>query len=69
MARPRMWFRFAAPAPEGCFRVALGSAREVDVHLRLLRSIGTVDRQKAANAVELFDRVRAMTWRLLHPRR
>ena len=51
------------------FRVALGSAREVDVHLRILLATGTVDRAKAENAIELFDRVRAMTWRLLHPRR
>jgi len=50
------------------FRVALGSAREVDVHLRLILAIASVDPQKAQKAIELFDRVRAMTWRLLHPR-
>jgi len=51
------------------FRVALGSAREVDVHLRLLLAIGSVDRQETLKAIELFDRVRAMTWRLIYPRR
>ncbi len=51
------------------FRIALGSAREVDVHLRLLLAIGTVDSENAQNAIELFDRVRAMTWRLLNPKR
>ena len=51
------------------FRVALGSAREVDVHLRLILSIASVDRQETQKAIELFDRVRAMTWRLIHPRR
>jgi len=51
------------------FRIALGSAREVDVHLRILVGIGIVDRHKAAAAIELFDRVRAMTWRLMHPKR
>ena len=51
------------------FRVALGSAREVDVHLRLLLAISSVDCSEAAKAIQLFDRVRAMTWRLLHPRR
>jgi len=51
------------------FRIALGSAREVDVHLRLLMAIGTVNSENAQNAIDLFDRVRAMTWRLLNPER
>jgi len=50
------------------FRIALGSAREVDVHLRLIQAISSVDRQESQKAIELFDRVRAMTWRLMHPR-
>ena len=49
------------------WRIAYGSAREVDSHLRLLVAAGAVNRVRADNALELFDRVRAMTWRLLHP--
>ena len=50
------------------WRVAYGSAKEVDTHLQLLVEIGAVDRTRAASAVRLFDEVRAMTWRLLHPK-
>jgi four helix bundle protein len=50
------------------FRIALGSAREVDTHLRLLLSGRSVNRCQAEEALQLFDDVRGMTWRLLHPR-
>ena len=50
------------------WRIAYGSAKEVDVHLRLLISTGSINRQRAESAIQLFDDVRAMTWRLLHPR-
>jgi four helix bundle protein len=50
------------------FRVAFGSAREIDVHLRLILAVASVDRQQTQKAIALFDRVRAMTWRLMHPR-
>ena len=50
------------------WRIAYGSAREVDSHLRLLVAAKAVDRDQTAIALELFDRVRAMTWRMLHPR-
>ncbi len=49
--------------------VAYGSAREVDVHLRLLLVAGTIDRDAAGAVLEQFDEVRAMLWRLMHPRR
>ncbi len=49
------------------WRIAYASAKEVDCHLRLLARAGAVDRQRAATALSLFDEVRAMTWRLLHP--
>ena len=49
------------------WRIAYGSAREVDTHLRLLVGAGAVDPIRAQRACELFDEVRAMTWRLLHP--
>jgi len=49
------------------WRIAYASAKEVDCHLRLLCITGAVPRGKATTALQLFDEVRAMTWRLLHP--
>jgi four helix bundle protein len=49
------------------WRIAYASAMEVDCHLRLLCVSGAVHRGKAMTALQLFDEVRAMTWRLLHP--
>ena len=49
------------------WRIAYASAKEVDTHLRLLAEARVVDRARADIALELFDQVRAMTWRLLHP--
>jgi molybdenum cofactor synthesis domain-containing protein len=51
------------------WRIAFASAKEVDAHLRLLARAGAVDSSRAAEALDLFDQVRAMTWRLLHPKR
>jgi four helix bundle protein len=50
------------------WRIAFASAKEVDAHLSLLARAGAVDGKRAAEALDLFDQVRAMTWRLLHPR-
>ena len=50
------------------WRIAYASAKEVDTHLRLLAGAGAVDVGRARVALDLFDQVRAMTWRLLHPR-
>ena len=50
------------------WRIAYASAKEVDTHLRLLDGAGAVDLGRARLALDLFDQVRAMTWRLLHPR-
>ena len=50
------------------YRIAYGSAKEVEVHLQLLVGAGVVKQHQTAEALELFDRVRAMTWRLLNPR-
>jgi four helix bundle protein len=50
------------------WRIAYASAKEVDCHLRLLAQARAVDRSQAEKAVGLFDEVRAMTWRLLHPK-
>ena len=50
------------------YRIAYGSAKEVDTHLRLLIHAGTLGTDRAASALQLFDDVRAMTWRLLHPK-
>ena len=50
------------------WRIAYASAKEVDCQLRLLCITGAVPRGKATTALQLFDEVRAMTWRLLHPK-
>ena len=49
------------------WRIAYGSALEVGSALSLLRAAGCVDSGQTAKALDLFDQVRAMTWRLLHP--
>jgi len=49
------------------WRIAYASAKEVDSHLRLLAHAGAVDGARAAVALQAFDEVRAMTWRLLNP--
>jgi four helix bundle protein len=49
------------------WRIAYGSAKEVDTHLRLLVGAGSIDITQATTAIRLFDEVRAITWRLLHP--
>ena len=51
------------------WRIAYASALEVDSHLRLLLLTGTIDADRAEEALHLFDRSRALTWRLLHPGR
>jgi four helix bundle protein len=50
------------------WRIAYGSAKEVDTHLRLLAASGAIDPPEAAIALDGFDQVRAMTWRLLYPK-
>ena len=50
------------------WRIAYGSAKEVDTHLRLLVGTGSIISSRAETAIQLFDDVRAMTWRLLHPK-
>ena len=50
------------------WRIAYGSAKEVDTHLRLLVHTDAIESSRAREALELFDDVRAMTWRLLHPK-
>ncbi len=50
------------------FRIAYGSAREAEVHLRLLAGAAPLDARRVGRALDLLDQVRAMTWRLLHPR-
>ncbi len=50
------------------WRISYGSAKEVDTHLRLLSQVGAIDKIQATAVLELFDEVRAMTWRLLHPK-
>ena len=50
------------------WRIAYASAKEVDTHLRLLTGAGAIDCTQATTAIQLFDEVRALTWRLLHPK-
>jgi four helix bundle protein len=50
------------------WRIAYASAKEVDSHLRLLVHAGAINGSQAADALEAFDQVRAMTWRLLNPK-
>jgi four helix bundle protein len=49
------------------WRIAYASAKEVDSHLRLLAAARAVNRTAAISALDGFDQVRAMTWRLLNP--
>jgi four helix bundle protein len=51
------------------YRIACASAREVDSHLRVLLLSDAIHRGKAMTALQLADDVRAMTWRLIHPKR
>jgi four helix bundle protein len=51
------------------WRIAYGSAREVATHLDLLLASGVIDPRRTTASLQLFDDVRAMTWRLLHPAR
>jgi four helix bundle protein len=48
------------------WRIAYASAKEVDSHLRLLSQVGAVNAKKAVTVLEIFDEVRAMTWRLIN---
>ncbi len=50
------------------WRIAYASAKEVDSHVRLLAATGAVRRSAAQLVIDGFDKVRAMTWRLLNPR-
>jgi len=51
------------------WRIAYASAKEVDSHLRLLAQAGAINGSNAERALSTFDEVRAMTWRLLNPRK
>ena len=51
------------------WRIAYGSALEARTALELLVATGSVDAQSAANADVMLDRVSAMAWRLVNPRR
>jgi four helix bundle protein len=49
------------------WRIAYASAKEVDSHLRLLVHASAIEARATAHALDLFDQVRAMVWRLVHP--
>jgi len=50
------------------WRIAYASAKEVDSHIRLLLHAKAIDPTQSTTALDLFDQVRAMLWRLLHPK-
>jgi four helix bundle protein len=50
------------------WRIAYASAKETDSHLRLLARTGAVNPSAARTALDGFDEVRAMTWRLVNPK-
>ena len=47
------------------WRVAYSSSLEVTATLRILRGVGAVPASEVDETLELFDRVQAMTWKLL----
>jgi len=49
------------------WRIAYGSALESSSALQLLVAAGCIPAARATEAEVLLDRVRAMTWRLVHP--
>ena len=49
------------------WRIAYASAKEVESQLTLLAHAGAISRTGARDAMQGFDQVRAMTWRLLNP--
>ncbi len=50
------------------YRIAYGSAKEVDAHLRLLLDTRSIQSFQAAEALRRFDEVRAMLRPLTHPK-
>ena len=46
-------------------RVAYASAKETKTALGMLADVEAIDRHKAESAIELMDRVCAMTWKLI----
>ena len=48
------------------WRIAYASAKEVYSHLHLLLGAGAINAAQTETAIQLFDDVRALTWRLLH---
>ena len=51
------------------WRIAYGSALQTSSALQLLAAAGCIRIERASEAEALLDRVRAMTWRLIHRRR
>ncbi len=50
------------------FRIAYCSAKEVDVHLKLLLEAGAARPRDVADVLSRFDEVRAMLWQLVRPK-
>ena len=51
------------------YRIAHGSAREASACIELMASMGIIEQGRGTETLELLDQVKAVTWRLAHPRR
>ena len=51
------------------FRIAAGSARETQAHLRVALACGWIQPRDVQEILPLLDRELAILWRLTHPRR
>ncbi len=47
------------------WKIAYGSAIEVDIHIQILIKNQNLEAEECKPTLELYDRVRAMTWRLI----
>ena len=58
--------RLTAASATHHYRIAAGSAREVDAALRTALALEFLDEAAIADALRLCDRLGAMLWRLTH---
>ena len=56
-------------AQKARYETAYGEAREAHSAVRVLRDARLVDPDAAAETLDLWDRSKALLWRLRHPRR
>ena len=51
------------------FRIAYGSAMEASTGLAILKQTGALNAANAQRILDNLDRIRAMTWRAMNPRK